>query len=402
VIGLAQTGSGKTGAFALPVLRALFEAPQALVACVLAPTRELAYQIAETFEALGAGRGVHVCVLVGGMDVAAQALALAQRPHVVVGTPGRLVHHLQHTKGFSLRQLRFLVLDEADRLLSLDFEEEINTILKVVPSARQTFLFSATMTSQVAKLQRACLVDPVKVEVSARHQTADKLTQHYLFVPEKLKDCYLVHLLNEFHGQSVIVFTIQVVTCQRVALLLRHLGFAAVPLHGQMPQTKRLGALNKFKAKERNVLVATDVASRGLDIPHVDLVINYDIPLHKKDYIHRVGRTARAGKGGRALNLVTQYDVEAYQKTEEYIGKKLDLYPTEEEHVMALLERVAEAQRYASMTLREQQAQGRMHKKRRRDDGTGEALAHDAKDLDQPAYGGGGGGRKAHKKPRRH
>jgi len=235
----------------------------------------------------------------------------------------------------------------------MDFEEEINSILKVLPKERNTYLFSATMTHQVAKLQRASLINPVKVEVDAKYATVDKLVQHYLFVPEKQKDCYLAFLLNEFSGNSTIIFTIQCVTCQRIALMLRNLGFSAVPINGKMSQTKRLGALNKFKSKERNILVATDVASRGLDIPDVDLVLNYDIPLSPKDYIHRVGRTARAGKGGRALSLVSQYDVESYQKIEAHIGKQLDLYPTEEETVLVLLERIGEAQRYAAVELRE-------------------------------------------------
>jgi len=186
--------------------------------------------------------------------------------------------------------------------------------------------------------------------------------QHYLFVPEKFKDCYLAFLLTEFSGNSIIIFTIQCVTCQRTALMLRNLGFSAVPLSWKMSQTKRLGALNKFKSKDRNILVATDVASRGLDIPDVDLVINYDIPLNPKEYIHRVGRTARAGKSGRAISLVSQYDVECYQKIESHMDLKLPLYPVEEDQVMVLLERITEAQRIATIQLRES---GFGHKRKR-------------------------------------
>jgi len=174
----------------------------------------------------------------------------------------------------------------------------------------------------------------------------------YLF-QKKNSDCYLVYLLNEFAGNSVIIFTIQCVTCQRLALLLRNLGFSAIPLNGKMTQTKRLGALNKFKAKERNILVATDVASRGLDIPDVDLVLNYDIPQSSKVYIHRVGRTARAGKAGKSISLVTQYDIENYQKIEYLIGRKLDVFPTEEEEVLIFNERVQEAQRIATQSVKE-------------------------------------------------
>jgi ATP-dependent RNA helicase DDX47/RRP3 len=171
IIGLAETGSGKTGAFAIPILQALLKAPQRLFAVVLAPTRELAFQINEVFDALGAAIALHTVCLVGGIDMMTQAIALAKKPHVIVATPGRLVDHLQNTKGFSLRSLKYLVMDEADRMLSMDFEEEINKILAVIPRERRTFLFSATMTSKVAKLQKASLVNPVKVEVSNKFQT---------------------------------------------------------------------------------------------------------------------------------------------------------------------------------------------------------------------------------------
>ena len=188
VIGLAETGSGKTGAFALPILQALLAAPARLFALVLAPTRELAFQIAEQFEALGAGIGIKTAVIVGGVDMMTQAIALARKPHVVVATPGRIVDHLQNTKGFSLRSIRYLVMDEADRMLSLDFEEAINTILAALPrEERKTYLFSATMTTKVAKLQRASLVDPVRVEVSEKFATVSTLVQQYLFIPAKYK-----------------------------------------------------------------------------------------------------------------------------------------------------------------------------------------------------------------------
>lgn len=377
VIGLAETGSGKTGAFAIPILHALLDNPQRLFAVVLAPTRELAFQINEVFDALGASISLRTVCVVGGIDMMTQAIALAKKPHIIIGTPGRLVDHLQNTKGFSLRTLKYFVLDEADRMLSMDFEEEINQILAVIPRERNTFLFSATMTSKVQKLQKASLTNPVKVEVSNKFQVPKKLVQQYLFIPAKWKDCYLAYCLDEFKGQSAIIF---VATCNnaiRVALLLRNLGFSAVCLHGQLSQPKRLGALNKFKSGQRNILVATDVASRGLDIPNVDLVLNFDIPSHGKDYIHRVGRTARAGKSGRSIAFVTQYDVEAYQRLESLISQKLPEFPAEEDTVLVLLERVSEAQRLASKEMREMQSSqgknGRKHKRGRDDEeGDGE------------------------------
>ena len=196
-------------------------------------------------------------------------------------------------------------MDEADRILNLDFEAEVNTIISTIPSERNTYLFSATMTKKVAKLQRASLRNPTKVEVSTKYQTVDKLMQEYLFIPAKFKDVYLAYLLNELAG-SKIVFCSTCMGTQRAAMMLRNLGYPAIPPHGQMSQAKRLGALNKFKGQSRDILMATDVASRGLDIPHVDVVINFDIPTHSKDYIHRVGRTARAGRSGKAITFVTQ------------------------------------------------------------------------------------------------
>ncbi|XP_048242888.1 probable ATP-dependent RNA helicase DDX47 isoform X1 [Haliotis rufescens] len=372
VIGLAETGSGKTGSFALPILQALLDTPQRMFALVLTPTRELAFQISEQFEALGASIGVKTAVVVGGIDMMTQALVLAKKPHVIIATPGRLVDHLENTKGFNLRNLKFLVMDEADRILNMDFEQEVDKILKVIPRERNTYLYSATMTKKVQKLQRASLRNPVKVEVSTKYQTVEKLQQSYIFLPVKYKDVYLVYILNELAGNSFIIFCSTCANTQRVALMLRNLGLTAVPLHGQMSQTKRLGALNKFKSKNRSILIATDVASRGLDIPHVDVVINLDIPTHSKDYIHRVGRTARAGRSGKAVTFVSQYDVELYQRIEHLINKKLPLYKTEEEEVMMLMERVSEAQRHAKMEMNDA-TDGKKKKRHRDEDDTEES-----------------------------
>ncbi|GER30794.1 ATP-dependent RNA helicase [Striga asiatica] len=318
IIGLAQTGSGKTGAFAIPILQALLEAPQAFFACVLSPTRELAIQIAEQFEALGSGIGVKCAVLVGGVDLVQQSNALARRPNIVVATPGRLVDHLSNTKGFTLRTLKYLVLDEADRLLNDDFEKAIDEILNVIPRERRTYLFSATMTKKVKKLQRACLRNPVKIEAASKYSTVDTLKQQYCFVPAKYKDCYLVYILTEMLDRTSMVFTR---TCDATTLLahiLRTLGFAAIPINGHMTQ----------------------------------------------DYIHRVGRTARAGRSGVAISIVNQYELEWYLQIEKLIGKKLPEYPAQEEEVLLLLERVQEAKRISQMAIKEGGG-----KKRRKGDG---------------------------------
>ncbi|KAI9665590.1 MAG: ribosomal RNA processing protein [Trizodia sp. TS-e1964] len=359
LIGLAETGSGKTAAFALPILQALLEKPQPLFGLVMAPTRELAYQISQAFEALGALISVRCAVIVGGMDMVPQSIALGKKPHIIVATPGRLLDHLENTKGFSLRNLKYLVMDEADRLLDLDFGPILDKILKVLPRERRTYLFSATMSSKVESLQRASLSNPLRVSVSSnKYQTVSTLLQSYLFFPHKHKDIYLVFLLNDFAGQSAIVFTRTVNETQRLAILLRSLGFGAIPLHGQLSQSARLGSLAKFRSGNRSILVATDVAARGLDIPSVDLVLNFDLPPDSKTYIHRVGRTARAGKSGHAISFVTQYDVEIWMRTEASLGRKLPEYAAAKEEVMVLSERVGEAQRLAVREMKD------LHEKR--------------------------------------
>ncbi|MED6180031.1 DEAD-box ATP-dependent RNA helicase 10 [Stylosanthes scabra] len=308
----------------------------------------------ELFEALGSEIGVKCAVLVGGIDMVQQSIKIAKQPHIIVGTPGRILDHLKNTKGFSLNRLKYLVLDEADRLLNEDFEESLNEIIQLIPRERRTFLFSATMTKKVQKLQRVCLRNPVKIEAASKYSTVDTLKQQYRFLPAKHKDCYLVYILSEMAGSTSMVFTRTCDSTRLLALILSNLGLKAIPINGHMTQSKRLGALNLFKSGARNILICTDVASRGLDIPTVDVVINYDIPTNSKDYIHRVGRTARAGRSGVAISLVNQYELEWYIQIEKLIGKKLPEYPAQEEEVLLLEERVSEAKRLSVMKMKEE------------------------------------------------
>ncbi|CBY18137.1 unnamed protein product [Oikopleura dioica] len=370
VIGLAETGSGKTAAFAIPVLQTLLKTPGGgrLSCLVMTPTRELAFQIREQFQALGSSIGLSCACIVGGIEMMSQQLALAKKPHVIVATPGRLVDHLEKTRGFNLKALKFLIMDEADRILNLDFEAEVDKILRAIPRERQTMLFSATMTAKVKKLQRAALKNPVKISINSKYKTVDKNIQKYMFIPEAHKECYLVSLLNELQGSSFMIFTSTCAKTSLIARLVKRLGYDSVPLHGQMSQQKRLGALARFKGKSRSILVCTDVASRGLDVPHVDCVINYDVPTNTKDYIHRVGRTARAGRAGKSVTFVSQYDVELYQKIEAHIGKKLDQWPCEKDEVMALKERVDEAKRIAVQEIKEEEGKRKSKKKRQFDE----------------------------------
>ncbi|KAG5719153.1 ATP-dependent rRNA helicase RRP3 [Termitomyces sp. T112] len=374
IIGIAPTGSGKTIAFALPILHRLWDNPQSHFALVLSPTRELAYQISAQFEALGTAMGVRCIVIVGGDDDRVQqAVRLAQKPHIIVATPGRLHDHLKSTKGFSLRQLKHLVLDEADRLLDLDFQREITEILQIIPRERSTYLFSATMTSNVSKLQRASLTDPVRVDVSSfKYETVSTLLQHYILCPLVDKEVMLVYLVNSMAQNLIIVFVRTVADAKRLSIILRTLGFQAVPLHGELSQSQRLGAFNRFKSGKSNVLVATDLASRGLDVADVDVVINYDVPASSKDYIHRVGRTARAGRAGKSILIVTQYDAEVMLRLEMALERKLDLYPTEAEEIALLKERVYEAGREARNQLRDDSKSHNGRRKRWSHKGTGD------------------------------
>ncbi|KAH8899328.1 ATP-dependent rRNA helicase rrp3-like protein, partial [Thozetella sp. PMI_491] len=367
IIGLSETGSGKTGAFALPILHGLLASPSPFYALVLAPTRELAVQIAQSFKALGSGISLRCATILGGMDMVSQAIELGKKPHVIVATPGRLLDHLEKTKGFSLSKLKYLVIDEADRLLDMDFGPSLEKILKFIPRERRTALFSATMSSQVESLQRASLKDPLRISVKTnKYQTVATLRQSMVFVPQIHKDAYFVHLINEFFGQFIVVFARTVYETQRLALLLRALGFGAIPLHGKLSQSSRLAALNKISSGTRDILIATDVAARGLDIPRVGVVINYDMPGDSKIYVHRVGRTARAGKSGHAINVVTQYEIELFQRIEKALGRegKTEVYEIDKEEVMTLKPRVEEAQRQARTEMREMDLGGDRRQKK--------------------------------------
>ncbi|KAM0824615.1 hypothetical protein ACQ4PT_070077 [Festuca glaucescens] len=222
LVGLGQTGSGKTGAFALPIIQALLDDRRPFFALVLSPTRELAIQIAEQFEALGSAIGLVCAVLVGGVDRMKQVISLAKRPHIVVATPGRLLDHLTDTKGFSLKNLKYLVLDEADQLLDVQFEKTYDDIINVIPKERRTYLFSATMTA--------------KDKAASKYSTVNTLKQEFYFVPLQYKDCYLIHILNEMQGSMIMMFVRTCESTRLLALTLRNLGFKAISISGQMSQ----------------------------------------------------------------------------------------------------------------------------------------------------------------------
>uniref|UniRef100_A0A8C6PLV8 Probable ATP-dependent RNA helicase DDX49 n=1 Tax=Nothobranchius furzeri TaxID=105023 RepID=A0A8C6PLV8_NOTFU len=324
-LGCAKTGSGKTAAFVLPVLQKLSEDPYGIFCLVLTPTRELAYQIAEQFRVLGKPLGLRDCIIVGGMDMVSQAVELSNQPHIVVATPGRLADHIRSSNTFNMAKIKFLILDEADRLLEqgcTDFTKDLEVILGILPAKRQTLLFSATLTDT---LQDGCLIVLHKLVNSVRTRTVEELDQRYILTPEKVKDAYLVHLIQTFTDEhddwSIIIFTNTCKNCQILTMMLQKFYFPTISLHSMMKQKQRFANLAKFKASVYKILIATDVAARGLDIPTVQVVINHNTPGLPKIYIHRVGRTARAGRNGVSITLVTQYDIHLVHAIEEQTSR---------------------------------------------------------------------------------
>ncbi|GAB2226917.1 hypothetical protein Droror1_Dr00008715 [Drosera rotundifolia] len=356
VLGLAETGSGKTAAFALPILQKLAEEPYGVFALVVTPTRELAYQLAEQFRALGSTLQVRCTVVVGGMDKITQAKSLIQRPHVVIVTPGRIKVLLEENPDLPqiFCRTKFLVLDEADRVLDEGFEDELRAIFHCLPKNRQTLLFSATMTSDLQTLLELSGKKAYFYESYEGFKTVESLMQQYLFFPQNVKDVYLLHVLSKMEDmkiRSCIIFVSECRTCHFLNLLLEELDQEVAALHSHKSQALRLSALHRFKSGQVPILITTDVGNRGLDIPTVDVVINYDLPRDTRDYVHRVGRTARAGRGGLALSFVTEKDVKLFKQIEGLLGKQLDEFECKENDVLAEITKVYKAKRVAKMKM---------------------------------------------------
>ena len=341
VIGCSKTGSGKTLAFALPILQSLSEDPYGIFALVLTPTRELAFQIADQVRAVGKPLNLRDCVVVGGRDMVMQGKDLANKPHIVIATPGRLADHLESCNTFSLKKIKYLVLDEADRLVDGSFDGQLQTIFSSLPasSERQTLYFSATLSDSLQQLRDLALSKGRVPFVWQSHEddksdiaTVQGLDQRYVLTPNDAKDAYLAQVIrqhyekNESDKDLTIIFTRTCRMCQLIAMTLTTLGYPSSSLHSMMAQKERSLSLAKFRSSQVRILVATDIASRGLDIPDVQLVLNHNVPHVTKDYIHRVGRTARAGRRGMAITLVTPNDVVLIKAVEESIGVKLKEY----------------------------------------------------------------------------
>ena len=305
VVGLAQTGTGKTAAFALPILSRLDlrqKAPQALV---LAPTRELALQVCEAFEKYASWmRGVHVLPVYGGQAYGVQLSALRRGVHVVVGTPGRIMDHLE--KGtLDLTELRFLVLDEADEMLKMGFAEDVETILSDTPDDKHVALFSATMPAQIRRISKKYLQDPVEITVKTTPQTAPNIRQRFLNVSYPQKVDALTRILEVENFEGMIVFVRTKNETETLAERLRARGFSATAINGDIAQNQRERTVGQLRSGKLDILVATDVAARGLDVERVSHVVNFDIPTDPESYVHRIGRTGRAGRSGQAISFVT-------------------------------------------------------------------------------------------------
>ena len=301
LIGVAQTGTGKTLAFGVPMIQRLAQVKGR--GLVLLPTRELALQVSEALQSLGGSLGLRTAVVIGGAPEGPQKRSLEKNPRVIVATPGRLVDFLEQ-KALSLSDVRILILDEADRMLDMGFAPQLNKILRTVPKDRQTMLFSATMPPEILGLAHRHMKLPINIEIAPSGTAVDKVVQEVFFIEKEAKSRLLEVILAECHG-PVLVFARTKHGTRKLARHLRNMGHLAVEIHSDRTQGQRTSALAGFKSGKYRVMVATDIAARGIDVVGIELVVNYDLPTNTQDYIHRIGRTARAGMAGRAISFAT-------------------------------------------------------------------------------------------------
>lgn len=324
VLGCAQTGTGKTAAFVIPLIERLAAEPSGHPrALILVPTRELAIQIQDTIDTLGRHTNVYATTLVGGADMQAQVRGLRQHPNILVATPGRLLDHMWNGT-VNLAQMKILVLDEADRMLDMGFAPQINQILDALPEERQTLLFSATMPDDLNRLAQANVKNPVRVMVARPATTADGITQAVHHTTHDSKPTLLVSLLQK-ERETVLVFTRTKHRADRLGRVLGSAGHKVAVLHGDRNLAQRRSALEGFKRGAFRILVATDIAARGIDVANIGHVVNYDMPYCPEDYVHRIGRTARMNATGRATSFVTAEDGGQLRAIEELLGQSVPL-----------------------------------------------------------------------------
>lgn len=295
-------------------------------------------------------------MVVGGMNTMRQAKAVMERPHVVIATPGRIKVLIEDYPDIAavFSNAKFLVLDEADRVLDVGFQEELRVIFQCLPKKRQTLLFSATMTDDLQTLLQVSANKAYFYEAYEGFKTVETLKQQYALIPKNVREVYLLYILSKLEDmgiRSAIIFVSTCRSCHLLSLMLEELELEAAALYSFKSQTLRLSALHRFKSGQVPILLATDVASRGLDIPTVDLVINYDIPSYARDYVHRVGRTARAGRGGLAISFVTENDLDLIHEVEAELGKQLEKFECKENEVLSEITKVYKAKRVAKMKM---------------------------------------------------
>ncbi|WP_152046104.1 DEAD/DEAH box helicase [Aureimonas psammosilenae] len=329
VLGIAQTGTGKTAAFALPLLDAMLKGglraePRRPLAVILAPTRELAIQIADSVKKLSDRTKLKYTTVFGGVSARPQAEALQRGVEIVVATPGRLLDHMEQGS-IELGAVRFLVLDEADRMLDMGFIRDVNRIVKAVPQKRQSLLFSATMPQNVASLAAKILREPVRVEVTPEVVTVEKIEQSAWLVPQKAKKLWLIRHLAEPGVDKVVVFTRTKHGANRLSEDLEKAGIQSAAIHGNKSQGARQKALSAFHSGQMRVLVATDIVARGIHVDDISHVVNFDLPEEPESYVHRIGRTARAGKSGVAVALVDPSERAKLKAIEKLTGQSFDL-----------------------------------------------------------------------------
>ncbi len=319
LIGIAQTGTGKTYAFGIPMLQRLgINKGQGLI---IAPTRELALQIEESLKKLGQALGLRTAILIGGEALDRQLFQLRKKPHIIVATPGRLIDHLKrHT--FKLDQIKILVLDEADMMLDLGFAPQIQEILKQTPKERQTMIFSATMPATIVKIAATYMKLPVSIEVAPQGTTASQVDQEIFIINGEERLEHLLKILEQYTG-SVLVFLRTKHSVKALTAKLRSLGHKAIEIHSNLSLNRRRAALQDFKSKKERILVATDVAARGLDVSGIELVVNYNLPDNSEDYVHRIGRTGRAGQTGKAITFATPHEQREIRDIEKLINKSI-------------------------------------------------------------------------------
>ncbi|MCK9688342.1 DEAD/DEAH box helicase [Scleromatobacter humisilvae] len=336
VMGAAQTGTGKTAAFSIPLLQKMMRHETASVsparhpvrALVLAPTRELADQVANNIKAYAKHSNLRVAVVFGGIDMKPQTLELKGGVEVLIATPGRLLDHIE-AKNCVLNQVEYVVLDEADRMLDIGFLPDLQRILSYLPKQRQTLLFSATFSPEIKRLANSYLQDPVTVEVARANATASTVEQRFYSVTDDDKRGAVRQILKERGIVQALVFVNSKLGAARLARSFERDGLRTSALHGDKSQDERLKALAAFKKGEVDILVCTDVAARGLDIADLPAVFNFDVPFNAEDYVHRIGRTGRAGASGLAVTLVTRDDARNISDIEKLIHKKIELEPLE-------------------------------------------------------------------------